>query len=197
MKRERGFTLIELITVAIGIAVMAAVLVPLALSSLRAYDTTLSDVIVLDKLRYATERLAREIREVNYNGSTFSYAFTPTGMGTNSISFTRTFYDSGGNAISSVVTVDTAPVNNTIGTSVRLAYANYPGLTVGPMVLTDQLNLATDLNFAYFDKNGCPSSTCPTIIVNNTNVRYVQITLTLTQNGNPYTQRTLVELRNR
>lgn len=186
MKHERGFTLIELVIVAIIAAIMAAVITPLALSSLRAYDNTLSNLIVLDKLRYATERLAREIREVNYTSGSFSYAFTS--MGANSMAFTRTFYDSSGNATSNTVTVDTGTVPNTIGTSVRLTYLTP---NIGPMVLTDQLG---SLAFAYFDKDGCTSPAC-TITTNN--VRYVEIALTLMHNGNPYTQRTRVELKNR
>ncbi|NJD36059.1 MAG: prepilin-type N-terminal cleavage/methylation domain-containing protein, partial [Betaproteobacteria bacterium] len=91
-RRPHGFTLIELIIVVIVIGIMAAVLAPLAVSSLRAYDAVLGDVVVLDKLRYATERLAREIREVDYvapppTGTGTGFGFTS--MGNNSMAFTR------------------------------------------------------------------------------------------------------------
>ena len=188
MRHEGGFTLFELVIVAIVSAILAAVVTPLALSSLRAYDNTLSNLIVLDKLRYATERLAREIREVNYNSGSSSYAFSS--MGNNSMAFTRSYYDSSGAAITRTVTVGNS------GAAVTLTYSDMAG--TGAQVLTDQISSTNSLTFAYYDKDGCNANTTPTLCAITTgNVRYVQITLTLTQNGNPYTQRTRVALKNR
>lgn len=179
MQRARGFTLIELVIVTIVIGIMAAVLAPLALSSLKAYDDTLGDVVVLDKLRYATERLAREIREVNYD-STTGFAFTS--MGANSTAFTRTFYDAAGAASTATVTV-----GNT-GSDVTLAYSTLHA--VGAQVLTNELNGATGLSFSYFTSDGVTTTTDPLL------VRSVQISLTLSHNGNTYPQLTRIELKN-
>ncbi len=70
METVRGFTLIELVISTVVIGIMAMALSPLMLSSLNAYDNTLGNLVLLDKLRYATERLAREIRGVQYASNT-------------------------------------------------------------------------------------------------------------------------------
>jgi len=171
-------TLVELIIVIIVIGIMAAALAPLALSSLQAYNNTLGDVVVLDKLRYAIERLSREIREVNYNSST-GFAFA--NMGTHSMAFTRTFYDSSGVASTATVTI-----GNT-GNAVTLAYSNPP---VAAQVLTDELDGNGGLEFAYFTSDGVAQAN------DQKDVRIVQIKLTLMHNGNPYSQLTQMQLKN-
>lgn len=181
MRQTRGFTLIELVIVSIVIGIMAAVLSPLMLSNLRAYDDTLGDLVTLDKVRYATERLAREVREVNYD-STTGFAFSS--MGANSMAFTRTFYD----ATSGTESTATVTVGNT-GSAITLAYSTLAG--TGAQVLTDELNGSTGLSFSYFTSDGVTTTTDPLA------VRTVRITLTLSHNGNPYQQTTQVELKNR
>lgn len=203
MKRTCGFTLIELIIVIIVIGIMAAVLAPLALSSLRAYDSTLGDVVALDKLRYATERLAREIREIQYASSTTTPAtncadspttsdhYCITSMAANSLSFRRSYADYAG-----VLTWRNVTIGNT-GSAVTLAYSDI--LSGSAQVLTDELGATGNLAFAYYLQDGTTPATLAgnvNCLVSNTCVRYVQINLTLTHNGQPYTQQTRVELRN-
>lgn len=178
--RKNGFSLIEMVIVVIAMGILAAVLSPIAYTSLRAYDATLGDIVVLDKLRYATERLAREIREVNYDppppvGTDTGFAFISRGA--DSMSFTRTFFDSGG--VESGPTVIT--VGNT-GGAVTLAYSTP---NVGAQVLTDELD---NLAFSYLKADGTPATS-------NTDVRSVEISLTLSHNGNLYPQTTRVELK--
>lgn len=174
--RQRGVTLIELVIVTMIIGILSAVLAPVMVSSLRAYQATLGDVVVLDKLRYATERLAREIREVSYDYSGNSFQFAS--MGANSMQFTRVFYDAAG-AASAPTTVT---VGNT-GSAVTLAYSTP---VVAAQVLTDELQTLT---FTYLDKDGGTSG------ITVSNVQSVRITLTLVHNGNQYTQETQVELK--
>ena len=123
---------------------------------------------------------------MNYNSGSSSYTFTGVGIGANSMAFTRSYYDSSGTTTTRDVTV-----GNT-GAAVTLAYSDMTG--TGAQVLTDQLG---SLAFAYYDKDGCNASTTPPCPITPLNVRYVEITLTLTHNGNTYTQRTRVELKNR
>jgi len=186
MQRVRGVTLVELVIVIVVIGILALAMGPLALQSLRAYNNTLGDVVVLDKLRYATERLAREIRAVDFvPGTGFSFAT----MGANNMRFTRTLFDAAGAA-----SADTVTVGNT-GAAVTLAYAALPA--VGAQILTDQLS---SLTFTYLDQNGCVTGNvtapCTGTAVTASNVRMVQIDLILTHNGSIYPQRTLIQLKN-
>ena len=167
MKNTRGFTLIEMIAVFVIIGVLAAAVAPMALHALRAYDATLNSVRTLDKLRYATERLAREMRAVNHNGTSFDF----TSMSTTAPVFTKT----DGTTVRIGTTI-TPP-------AVTLGYST----TLTP-TLTDQLST---LAFAYFEQNGTTSTT------STTNVRYVEIALTLSLGTQTYVQRTRVALRDR
>lgn len=130
MKNARGFTLIEMVAVAVIVGILAVAVAPMALTSLDAYNATLNSVTTLDKLRYATERLARELRATDYNGTNFVI-----NMSTSAPVFTKT------DGVQ--VTVGTA------GSAVTLAYST---LSPSPVpTLTDQLS---SLAFAYYDRNG-------------------------------------------
>jgi Tfp pilus assembly protein PilW len=198
----RGFTLIELVIFSITVSIMAVVLSPIMLSSLSAYDSIQGDVVVLDKLRYATERMAREIREIQYASSYTTPATncsdSPTTtdhycifiMGANSMRFRRSYTDSTG-----AITWRTVTIGNT-GSAVTLAYSDMS--STGAIVLTDELGAAGNLGFAYFQQDGSTATlagnvTCP---VSNTCMDSIEITLTLSHNGNDYTQHTRVNLRN-
>lgn len=172
-----------MIVVLVVLGIMAAALAPVAQNSLLAYDATLGDVNVLDKQRYAMERLAREIREVKYDSVT-GFAFsTSVAASNNSMAFTRVFYDGSGTA-----TADTLVTIGNTGSAVTLAYSVPSG--IGAQVLTDKLGVTGNLVFSYFKQDG----TAATAI---TDVRYVEISLTLSHNGNNYPQRTRVDLKNR
>lgn len=186
LSRLRGFTLIELVIVIILLGIMAAALVPLAVSGLRAYSDVLGNVIVLDKLRYATERLAREIREVNYASSSFVVA-TPVSACNNSMQFTRTSYDSAGVAVTGG---DTTVTICTLNNAVTLSYdplANSGCPTGTGTILTDEVET---LQFCYRQSNGTSATSA-------SNVRYVDISLSLRHAGVtlPFTQTTRVELK--
>lgn len=185
----RGFSLIELVIVTVVLGILAAILTPIMFTSLNAYNAVQGDIVVLDKLRYATERLAREIRETNYNNAT-GFAFAS--MGANSTQFTRSFSDSAGNISMATVTV------GNIGTAVTLAYSA-PVTNPAAPVLTDELNGAGGLVFTYYDQNGCDATNttapCTGAAVTAMTVRSVDISLTLSHNGQPYTQTTRAELK--
>ncbi len=208
----RGFTLIELVIVTVLVGIMATALVPLATSSLRAYRSTVDDVAVLDKLRYTTERLSREIRSIQYasntdtdhptacaDASTNRYCITTMNAGSLAFRMCKTF------DFTTVPTSCTAYRNVTIGTSatasatcvtpscVTLSYSDLAGGAA--QVLTDQLST---LSFTYLQNDGAT----PATLLGNTNclasgtcVSYIEINVTLRHNGNDYAQRTRVGLR--
>jgi prepilin-type N-terminal cleavage/methylation domain-containing protein len=206
MQKTRGFSLIELVITTVVIGIMAMALAPLLLSSLNAYDSTLGNVVALDKLRYATERLAREIRGVQYASSTTTPA---TDCGDNSsttdhycifpkdpknpqfsktyLQFRRSYTDTAGNVTWRTVTI------NATGSTLTLAYSDIN--SGAAQLLTDELS---SLSFSYLQQDGATTATLAgntNCAVTDTCVSSVVMTLILSHNGKDYTQRTSVGIR--
>ena len=165
--RARGFTLVEMVMVIIILSVLGALTAPMMLKGMEAYEGTHKSLRTLDKLRYATERLAREIRETDLNAGTYAISMAAVPP----LTFTKTD--------GVLVTVSSGGGNLNLGYSV-------PAVSD---VLTDEYS---SVAFAYFDGDGVAAVTAAA-------VRYVEITLTLTNptNGQNYSQRTRVALRDR
>lgn len=167
-----GFTLIEAVVSIVLIGVLAMAVIPVIDSGVRTYATTTNSLNALSKLRYATERMAREIREVRRNPLSPTN-FEISTLGANNLVFTKT----DGNQ----VTISSGTPN------VNLAYQT-PSATG---VLTDLLNANTDLSFQYYLAN----KTTPTVSLSQ--LAYVRISLTLTdRDGAQVNQLTWVALRN-
>jgi len=163
-----GFTLIEMTMVIVILGVLAAATAPLLTNSFRAYETNQTNLVTLSKLRYATERIARELREVRFNGTNYQIGT----MTATVLSFTKN------DAASTVVTITGAPP------LVTLQYST-PAMTA---TLSDQV---ASLQFDYCDIN----NTCGVALAN---VAYVDVVLTLTDpNSGAAVQRTRIALRNR
>ena len=199
MQTVRGFSLIELVITTVVMGIMAMALSPLLLSRLNAYNSTLGNVIVLDKLRYATERIAREIRGVQYASSTTTPStncsdsptttdhYCITAMTPTNFQFRRSYTDTGGNDTWRTDTI------NATGSTVTLAYSDIN--SGAAQVLTDELS---SLSFSYLQEDGATTATLAgntNCLVTNTCVSSVEITLTLSHNGNPYTQHTSIGIR--
>jgi len=169
--RSAGFTLIELIMVIMLVGILGAASIPLLSNSFRAFETTQTNLVTLSKLRYATERMAREIRDVQYTGGAYAIV-----MGATTLQFTKN--DAAG---STVVTITGAPP------LVTLQYST-PAMSA---VLTNQV-AANGLQFLYYDINNNTAG------VTAANVAYVDVNLTLTDpNSGAAQQRTRIALRNR
>ena len=151
----------------LGILVAAAV--PLMINTFRAFETNQSNRVTLGKLRYATERMAREIREVRYTGGAYSMVMNPT-----SLQITKN------DAANTVVTITSAvPL-------VTMQYST-PAMTA---TLTNQV-AANGLQFLYFDINNVATGSTAA-------VAYVDVSLTLTDPiSGAAQQRTRIALRNR
>jgi len=167
-RRSTGFTLIELIMVIVLVGILAGATVPLLVTSFRAYETNQTNYVTLSKLRYATERVAREIRDIQYTGGAYAIV-----MGASTLQFTKN------DAAGTVVTITATPP------LVTLQYST-PAMSA---TLTDQV---AGLQFEYFDINNS------NVGVTSANVAYVDVDLTLTDpNSGAAQQRTRIAMRNR
>jgi len=178
-RKISGFTLIELLIVMVILGVLSVVLLPLLSSTMRSYNETQSDIRLLDQLRYATERLAREIREVDYQ---LASGFNFSNMASDGMAFTRRASDAEGET--SLFNVIICSDQNQIS----LGYAN---LCSNAYPLTEPV---TRLTFDYLDENGNTLVLSPPPL---RGVRSVQMTLILTYQGRVFQQRTRVELKNK
>jgi prepilin-type N-terminal cleavage/methylation domain-containing protein len=167
-QRCAGLTLIESIIAIAILGVFAALAAPVLLQHLRAYEMTASDLATLDKLRYATERLAREWRLADYDPVTGAFQLTASATAP---VFTKT---------------DGVTVTLSQGSGiVTLAYST-PALAA---TLTDELGA---LAFAYYDRNGAPTADPAQI-----RYVEIDLSLVNPKNAKTYRQRTRVALRDR
>ena len=163
---NNGFSLIEMVVSIVVLGVLAAVTAPIFTTSMRTYVESDATLTTLSKARYATERIARELREVQYNTGTGSFSFTA--MGANNVTFTKWN--------------GTTVTLNVAGTNVNMRYA--PPNVTAP--LTDELGTLT---LTYLNTNGVAGATATT-------VRAIDVNLNLTNRGATHTQQVRVGLRN-
>jgi prepilin-type N-terminal cleavage/methylation domain-containing protein len=173
---QRGFTLIELVITLMIMGVLAAWGSSMIADNFRTVQVLTSTQTSADQARYAVERLAREIREVQYTDTATGYAITSTLSPTaTDLVFTRAI--SGSNA---TMTVTISKVN----TDLTLAYSSPAGTS----------NVATQVsgfNMRFLDLTNAETTL-------KTLVRFVEISLTVNDatSGQSITQKTRVALRN-
>ena len=163
----RGWTLIEVIMVMVIIGIVAVFVGPLLLSAVKAYDRTQTTVNTYAKMRYAMERMAREIAAVRRNPADTT-AFDVSAMTATNLQF---FKEDG-----------TEVGITTGGGSVTLTYVG-----TGTGTLTDA---ATALAFNYYRHDGA------TAAANATQLEFVEIALTVTDGTTNYANRQRIALRN-
>ena len=167
LKKMHGFTLLEMVVVILALSIMAGLTAPLFSQGLTATRTTADNLQTIEKLRFAAERLAREIRQVNHNGTSYDIS----SMTTTTLSF------------NSVINTGNTVTISYSGSSVSMSYST-PSLAGA---LTDEVS---GFSFAYYDAAGVTT-------VSTTDVAFVEFTLTLQNpiSGGNFTQRTRVALR--
>jgi prepilin-type N-terminal cleavage/methylation domain-containing protein len=169
--RHRGFTLVELLATLVLLSLLTSFALPYLGNGARAYNETARSLQTIGKLRYAGERITRELREIRRaTGGGFDIA-TPVNVPGNRISFVK--------SDGARVTLDEAsPV-------LTLAYDGVAGATA--FTLTDQL---VSLTFDYYAQDGLTPAT------STNDVAFIEFELVL-DNGSEYSQRSRVALRNR
>lgn len=165
-----GFTLMELVVTLIVLGLMSAFAVPYMSNGVRAYNDTAAALQTLSKLRYAGERIARELREIRNVDGKFDIN-VPVNVPGDRIVFKKTDGQQ-------VTISDTAP-------TLSLAYNTLADNADFP--LTDKL---TRLTFNYYQSDGVSQAT------GVDNVAYIEFELIL-NDASGYSQRTRVALRNR
>jgi prepilin-type N-terminal cleavage/methylation domain-containing protein len=167
MQSARGWSLVELVVVILVLGMLAAFIGPLLVSALTAYDMTSGTVSTYAKMRYAMERMEREMRDIRRSpADTTKYDINAGTLSATNFDFVK--WDG------------TAVKIDLNGTDVRITY----GATAG--TLADKASL---LEIKYYRHDG----TTETAAVNN--IEFVQIRMILTDKANSYTSRVRVSLR--
>lgn len=168
-RRQHGFTLLEMIISLVILALLGAAAGYGLTGGARAFSGNADTLHTLGKLRYASERVARELRELRRNTVSPS-SYDITAMTGTTLAFTKR--DGTGVTLSG-----TPPL-------LTLAYST----PAGTYTLTDEVSSAS---FAYYQADGSTAAT------GSTDLAFVEFSLVLNRNGNSYPQRTRVALRNR
>ena len=169
-QRENGFTLVEMVAALTVLSLLAAIVGPLMANGARAYNDSAAALHTLSKLRVASERLVREIREIRNTGD--YDILTSVASPNSTLRFIKTDTET--------VTIDTA------SSMLTLAYDSIAA--ANPYTLSDELSSIT---FRYWKSDGTTPAN------NNTDIAFIDLELVLTRAGNNYAQRSRIALRNK
>lgn len=166
MRRIEGFSLVELVMVIVILGILAAFVGPVLFNAMRSYDRGQSAMLTQAKMRYAVERLSREVREVRRQ--TTDAAFPDiTSMTATSLAFFKTD--------------GTRVVLSAAGNQLNLSYSSLSGM------LTDQLG---SFSLAYFQQDAT------TVAATAASISFVQISMALSEGTNLFSARVRVDLKN-
>jgi prepilin-type N-terminal cleavage/methylation domain-containing protein len=165
-----GFTLLEMVITITTLAVLAMLVTPYLNLSVRAYNDNAREQKILGELRYASDRIARELRGIRRNPviSTEYEIITPLS------STTISFVSNDGEA---VTIEDSAPQLN-------LRYNSLAGNAPFPLSTSLQ-----SLSFNYLRSDEI------TLASGSGDVAYIEFEIQLLANGQTYNQRSRVALR--
>jgi prepilin-type N-terminal cleavage/methylation domain-containing protein len=166
MRRTEGLSLVELVMVIVILGVLAAFIGPVLFNALRAYDSGQRAMLTQAKMRYAMERMSRELREMRRQAADASF-LDISAMSATSIAFFKTD--------------GTQVVLSAAGNQVNLSYGGVTGM------LTDQLG---SLQLAYFQQNGV------TVAGSNASIVFIQVSMTLSEGTNLFSGRVRIDVKN-
>jgi prepilin-type N-terminal cleavage/methylation domain-containing protein len=166
MRRVEGFSLVELVMVIVILGILAAFVGPVLFNAMRSYQQIQTGVETQAKMRYAIERMSRELREIRRQVTDASF-LDITSMTASSMAFFKTD--------------GTQVVLNVVGNQVNLAYSTLAGM------LTDQVG---SFSLAYFQGNAS------TVAATAASISFVHISMTLSEGTNLFPARVRVDLKN-
>jgi prepilin-type N-terminal cleavage/methylation domain-containing protein len=166
----KGFTLLEMVVTIAALALLAMLLIPYLSLSARAYNDNAASSKILGEVRYASERVERELRDIRRNPLSPSDYDIVTPLTASNITFVR-------NDGETVTLEGAAPQLN-------LRYSSLAGNAAFPLS-TSLLGLT--LNYFRSDEVTAASGSA--------DVAYIEFEIQLTSNGQTYSQRSRVALR--
>ena len=166
-KRQHGFTLMELVISILVLGILGATAAYGIQNGVLAFQATQEALDSLGKLRYASERVSRELREVRRDPLDSSRHDIATPLGATNIEFVK--------QDGTEVTLEVS------GSTLTLAYDN----PAGAHVLTDRLSA---FSLAYLDADG-------NVTADVAQVAFIDVQITLSDAGGSLPQRSRVALR--
>lgn len=171
MRRIEGVTLTELVMVIVILGILAAFVGPVLYNAMRAYDRVEASNATQAKLRYAMERMTREIREIRRN-STNTAGFDVATMTQSTLGF---FKNDG-----------TQVLISRTSSFINMSYVPPGGSTLTGLLL-DQVN---GFSLAYFQ----PNTTA--VAANTSSLAFIQVSVSLTDSiGGNFAARQRIDLR--
>jgi len=170
MRRVEGFTLAELIMVIVILGILGAFVGPVVYNAIRSYEGVQKSTDTNAKLRYAMERIAREMRDIRRQVT--DAAALDVDVATMSASGI-TFYKTDGTQV----------VLNGAGSIVNLAYSTLSGM------LIDQVQPGS-FSLAYYEQGSS------TIATTASSLAFVQVSMTLVEGAVTLPARLRIDLRN-
>lgn len=173
MRRIEGFSMVELVLVIMILGILVVFVGPVLYNAMRSYAGIEVGTATNAKVRYAMERMAREMRDIRRQATDSAY-LDIQGMSASSVAF---FQSDGGRV-----------VLNAVGGVVNLEYLPAGGSTLSGMLL-DQVQPGS-FALSYFLQNNALASTI------TQQVSFVQVSMSIVDGTNTFPARLRVGLRN-
>jgi prepilin-type N-terminal cleavage/methylation domain-containing protein len=170
MRRLEGFSLVELVMVIVILGILAAFVGPVLFNAMRSYQRIQTGVETQAKMRYAIERMARELREIRRQATDATFLDIASITTASSIAFVKTD--------------GTQVIINVVGNQVDLAYVTS---TIVAGMLTDQVG---SFSLAYFQQDAS------TVAATAASISFVEISMTLSEGTNLFPARMRVDVKN-
>ena len=181
MRRIEGFSLLELTLVIVILGILVAFVGPVLYNAMRSYAGIQVGVQTNAKVRYAMERISREMRDIRRQATDSTY-LDISGMSASSMAF---FKADGSRVVINVVG----------GNVVNLEYLPAAGATLAGMLL-DQVQ-AGSFALSYFQQDNAAASTITAQPSTTTQqVSFVQVSMSIVDGSNTFAARLRVDLRN-